>query len=105
MQKYLVVAHFEVQDGSFDRFIKEAAIVAESSLREELGCERYDVLVHSGGKRNGTLYEVYAQKSDHDAHREKPYFQNFWTAISDMKVQWVVEFGELDRQNEFTTPR
>ena len=105
MQKYLVAAHFEVEEGSFDCFIEEASKVAQASVREEPGCERYDVLVQPDRERRGTLYEVYSQKSDHEAHKEMPYFADFWTAIADLKVRWIVEFGELNRQNEFTTPQ
>ncbi len=105
MEKYLVAAHFEVEEGSFDRFVEEAEKVARASVREESGCERYDVLVSAKGEPQGTLYEVYAQKSDHESHKEMPYFVKFWTAIADLKVRWIVESGELGRQSEFTTPR
>ena len=105
MGKYLVAAHFEVEEGSFDRFVEEAEKVAHASVHEEPGCERYDVLVSPKGEPQGTLYEVYGQKSDHEAHKEMPYFVDFWTAIADLKVRWIVELGELGRQSEFTTPR
>ena len=105
MGNYLVAAHFEIEEGSFAKFVEEAEKVARASLHAEPGCERYDVLVSPSGKAQGTLYEVYAQKSDHEAHTEMPYFVDFWTAIADLKVIWIVEFGELDRQSEFTSPR
>ena len=105
MEQYLVATHFEVEEGSFDKFIEEALKVADASIREEPGCERYNVLVSPNGESHGTLYEVFAQKSDHEAHKEMPYFVDFWTAIADLKVRWNVEFGELGRQSEFTTPR
>ena len=105
MAKYLVAAHFEVQEGSFDRFVEEAEKVAQTSVQEEPGCERYDVLVSAMGEPQGTLYEVYAQKSDHEAHKETPYFVDFWTAIADLKVRWIIDSGTLGRQSDFTTPR
>ena len=105
MKKYLVAAHFEVEEGSFERFVEEAEKVAHASVREEPGCERYDVLVSRSGGPQGTLYEIYAQKSDHDAHKKMPYFLNFWIAIADLRVKWVVEHGELSLRNEFTSPR
>ena len=35
MEKYLVAAHFEVEEGSFDRFVEEAEKVARASVRED----------------------------------------------------------------------
>jgi len=105
VNKYLVAAHFEVEEGSFEKFAEEVEKVASTSLREEPGCERYDVLVSRKGNPQGTLYEVYTKKSDHDAHKTMPYYVNFWAAIADLKVRWIIDVGELSRRNEFMSPR
>ena len=69
MPQYLVVARFEVEEGSFVLLIEEAQKIASASLLDEAGCRRYEVLLPVGSERRGTLYEVYDDKSDHELHK------------------------------------
>ena len=105
MQQYLVVAHFELLEGSSDKFVEEVQRVAAASLRDEPGCKRYDVLMLQGNERRGTLYELYAEKADHEAHKRTPHFNAFWDGIAQLKVRWNVDHGWLHKSNAFNTPQ
>lgn len=105
VSQYLVVAEFQVKQGSFDKFIAEALKVAAASLRDEPGCQRYDVLTLQGGEQRGMVYEVFHDKADHEAHKQTPHFAAFWNSIADLKVRWKVDHGWLHESIAFNTPR
>lgn len=105
MSQYLVVAEFRVEKGSFDKCIAELLKVAAASVRNEPGCQRYDVLRFEGDAQRGMLYEVYDDQAAFEAHKQTPHFAAYWQAIADLKVSWKAAYGSLHAHRAFTTPR
>jgi quinol monooxygenase YgiN len=99
---YLVAAHFELLEGSFEELLAEARRVASDSIRDESGCSRYDVLELT--HKEGMLYELFNDQTDHELHKKTPHFVKFWERTAHLKVRWTVEHGCIRERNVFDMP-
>lgn len=73
---YVVTVLFEMDPAGADAF--RAAILenAETSLREEAGCHRFDVSFSDDGLQC-FLYELYTDRAAFEAHLRAPHFVSF----------------------------
>jgi autoinducer 2-degrading protein len=75
---------------------------AAASLENELGCLRFDVLEEATEPCGFTLYEIYRNAADFDAHLRSPHFESFSKATRDLFVFQSVR--QLDLKNGEAAP-
>ncbi len=85
MPRLVIIAEFDVKPGAMDAFLAAALVDAEASVRDEPGCQRFDVLVPDGGGDKVVLYEIYDDDAAFAAHLETPHFAAFRDAIADLE--------------------
>jgi quinol monooxygenase YgiN len=86
---FVVIAEFELQPGSGERFQEFVAVNAASSIRDEPGCRRFDVLLPEGVADRVTLYEIYDDRDAFDAHLRTPHFAAFKQATDPIVLSIV----------------
>jgi len=74
---YAVCVTFRVKPGQMVEFMPAMQGNAATSLAEEVGCHRFDVLSDTDKPDLVFLYELYADRAAFDAHRASPHFQTF----------------------------
>ncbi|MFQ5973223.1 MAG: putative quinol monooxygenase [Alphaproteobacteria bacterium] len=82
MGEFAIWVVFELEPNAFDPFHDLVVENARTSLRDEPGCRRFDVLVPDGDARDRVaLYEIYDDEAAFQAHLEAPHFQRFDAAV------------------------
>ena len=71
---FSVVVQMQVQPGKRADFLAAMGENAESSVRHEPGCRRFDVCSVDGDEHRFVLYEHYSDAAAFDAHRAAPHF-------------------------------
>jgi (4S)-4-hydroxy-5-phosphonooxypentane-2,3-dione isomerase len=74
-----------------------------SSLRNASGCLRFDVLEEAGEPCRFTLYGVYRDAADLDAHLRSCHFESFSEAMRDIFVSQSIR--QFDLRNQEAAPR
>jgi autoinducer 2-degrading protein len=78
MARIAIVVHFRIKPGAWEKFDTLIRDHAARTLKEEPGCERFDVLqplAAAGGDADRSrvmLYEVYRDQAALDAHTRNP---------------------------------
>ncbi len=85
MSELVIIAEFDVKPGALKAFLAAAREDAKASVRDEPGCQRFDVLVPDGGGDKVTLFEIYDDDAAFAAHLETPHFAAFRDAIADLE--------------------
>lgn len=70
---------------------------AKSSLTQEKGCLRFDVLTDPRTPNEVFLYELYAEAADFHVHLATAHFRSFDAAVQDMIAHKVVKTYEKVR--------
>lgn len=94
MDGFAIVVRFDLKPGArpgFEALVRENA---RSSVRDEPGCRRFDVLSPRDGSDSVTLYEIYDDRTAFEAHLETAHFATFRDGTADMIVGR--ELGEFD---------
>lgn len=73
----------KLKPGFADRFRKEVLGDAQGSVRDEPGCFRFDVLHNSEDPDTFHLYEVYADETALETHRNMPHYKKWRAAVQD----------------------
>jgi (4S)-4-hydroxy-5-phosphonooxypentane-2,3-dione isomerase len=74
---------------------------AAASLRDEVGCLRFDVLEEPADPRRFVLYEIYRNPEDFDDHLQSPHFKSFSAATRDLFIfRSIREFDLQTSENE-----
>ena len=67
---------------------------ARSSLADEPGCRRFDVLLPAEGGDRVMLYEIYDSEQAFDAHRTTEHYLRFKASTRDLVAETIVQrFG------------
>jgi len=74
---FAIVVTFRLKAGSYKGFLPHLMEVAEASVREEPGCQQYQVLHDENDPDTIVLYEVYDDEAAFEAHRQKAHFLKF----------------------------
>lgn len=77
MARIGIMVTFQIKPGSWEAFDAHIRAHAARSLKEDPGCERFDVLQPLGedglpDKRRIMLCEIYADMASFEAHRDAP---------------------------------
>jgi quinol monooxygenase YgiN len=84
MSPFAITVEFVLHEGAFDRFLDLVATNARTSLKEEDGCHRFDVLVPRDRNDQVWLYEIYADERAFEDHLKTPHFAEFNAATADL---------------------
>lgn len=81
---YAVCVVLRLKPGKFDDFMPLIKKNAQTSLREEAACQRFDVATDSADAQAVFLYELYDDRAGFDAHLGSQHFQAFDAEITDL---------------------
>ena len=79
---FSLVVQMEVRPGRREEFLAGMAANAESSVRDEPGCLRFDVCSVDGDEDRFLLYELYTDAEAFAAHKASPHFAQ-WRQIAE----------------------
>lgn len=92
--KYAITVDFRLNPGCAAEFLPLIDKNAALSLRDEPGCERFDVLTVDSDADHVLLYEVYADRQAFAAHCETAHFLEFDQVTRALvRDKQVVEFA------------
>ena len=74
---YAVVVTFTLKPGTLHTFLPRMIENAQSSLRDEPDCHRFDVFTDPGRSDEVFLYELYTDRAGFEAHLATAHFQSF----------------------------
>ena len=81
---YAVCVTFELKSGQADAFLPLMYQNARTSLRQEAGCLRFDVLTDADKPNAVFLYEIYTDRAAFDLHLASDHFATFDMAVASM---------------------
>lgn len=92
MGEFAIWVVFELEPNAFNAFRDLVVENARASLRDEPGCQRFDVLIPKGDPRDRVaLYEIYDDEAAFETHLEAPHFQRFDAAVRDLVRERRIE--------------
>ena len=91
MPPFVITVDFHVKPGRMAGFLPLMRDNARTSLANEPGCRRFDVLLPEGGAGWLRLYEIYDSEAAFDVHCRTPHFLSFKAATADMVAKVSVE--------------
>jgi (4S)-4-hydroxy-5-phosphonooxypentane-2,3-dione isomerase len=74
---FVILVEFDLHPGATEAFLRLVRENAATSVRDEPGCRRFDVLVPEGEASRIVLYEIYDDAAAFDAHLRAPHFRAF----------------------------
>lgn len=77
MSAYAIIVEFRLRPGQRAAFRRLIDSNARHSVRDEVGCRRFDVLEPAGDADRILLYEIYDDRAAFDAHVESAHFARF----------------------------
>lgn len=95
MDGYVVLVEFTLKTGGLEPFKTAVLANAASSVRDEPGCRRFDVLLPREGADRIVLYEIYDDEAAFAAHRQTRHFARFETATRDLVAGKAVQICGL----------
>ncbi|WP_170533836.1 putative quinol monooxygenase [Ruegeria atlantica] len=94
---FVVTVTFTLKPGKRDTFLPLMVANASTSLRDEAGCQQFDVCL-GGNPETVFLYEVYDDSVAFSAHLESAHFKSFDAAVADMiATKTVHQYFEVIR--------
>ena len=91
---YCIFVTIQVKPGFADRF-KEASLGdGQGSVRDEPNCFRFDIHQNESDPNRFHLYEVYADRAAHLAHRETPHYKK-WRDTVQQWFDWEPQRVEM----------
>ena len=84
-----LVVSVKVKPDQRERFLVAAEDDSTSSVRDEPGCVRFDVLQDQKDENHFFFYEIYRDDAAVDAHRQTPHYAR-WAAARDLTVDEIV---------------
>jgi autoinducer 2-degrading protein len=92
---FSLMVQMTVRPGRREEFLAGMAANAESSVRDEPGCLRFDVCSVDGETNRFLLYELYADAQAFAAHKATPHFATWRTVAERVVESQVNTSGEL----------
>ena len=81
---FVVTVHFHIHPPFVESFRAAVLRQAKNSIEREPDCKQFDVLQNPEDQNHFFLYEVYTDSAAFAAHRETPYFADFFSKIGEM---------------------
>jgi len=95
MAQFPILVRFTIADGKMADFLPLMIENAEASLRDEPGCERFDVLRPAQEKDCILLYEIYRDRAAFEEHCVSAHFKRFDAATKAMIAEKQVTVLDL----------
>jgi autoinducer 2-degrading protein len=92
---FSLVVQMEVRPERREEFLAGMTANAETSVREEPGCLRFDVSAVAGDPNRFFLYELYTDAAAFEAHKASAHFAQWRTVAEQVVVGQVNTAGEL----------
>jgi len=92
---FSLMVQMEVRPGRQAEFLAGMAANAESSVRDEPGCLRFDICSVDSDENRFVLYELYTDADAFAAHKAAPHFAQWRTVAEQVLVGQVNTPGEL----------
>ena len=101
MPRFAIYVEFTLHDNAVDRFMPLMLANARSSLDDEPGCERFDVLHVAGKPQHIVLYELYRDRAAFQDHLKTRHFLEFNSATAALiREKKVVELSYLNDEGQ-----
>ena len=84
MDGFVILADFTLKPGMTAGFLEEVGRNAASSVRDEPGCRRFDVITPEDAQDRVVLYEIYDDREAFEAHRGTAHFAAFQRATESL---------------------
>lgn len=92
MSNLAILVRFRVSPGRQNEFLSHVAKNAITSVADEPGCHRFDVLtVDADAVGDVVLYEIYESPHAFDAHLQTPHFEAFRAATEGIVLSSTIE--------------
>ena len=82
---FSLLVQVEVRPEDREEFLAAIGTNAESSVRDEPGCHRFDVSAVEGEDTRFVLYELYDDAAAFAAHKQTPHFRA-WRQVADRVI-------------------
>jgi autoinducer 2-degrading protein len=92
---FSLVVQMEVRPDRREEFLAGMTANAETSVRDEPGCLRFDVSAVAADRNRFFLYELYTDAAAFEAHKASPHFAQWRTVAEQVLVGQVNTPGEL----------
>ena len=88
---YIIVAAIEIKEGFKEQYINGLIENANSAVKDEPGCLRFDVIQDANDDNKIWVYEVYNDEAAFQAHTQSPHFLKFRDAGTDWREQGALQ--------------
>lgn len=102
MRLFTIIVEFVIEKSATKAFLELVLVNAKTSLAEEDGCRRFDVLVPDGAGDRVLLYEIYRDRAAFDVHSSSAHYIAFARATDGMVLNKRVTV--CDRLNPESEP-
>jgi quinol monooxygenase YgiN len=92
---FSLMVQMEIRPGRRAEFLAGMAANAESSVRDEPGCLRFDVCAVGSDENRFVLYELYTDAAAFEAHKASPHFARWRTVAEQVVIGQVNTPGQL----------
>ena len=92
---FSLIVHLQVHPTHREEFLTAIRANAESSVRDEPGCLRFDVCSVEDDPHRFVLYELYADAAAFAEHKAAPHFTDWRTVSSRVVLEQQNVAGEL----------
>ncbi|MEM8775560.1 MAG: putative quinol monooxygenase [Pseudomonadota bacterium] len=91
---FAVLVRFQVKPDHMSAFLALMHENAGTSLSQEPGCSRFDVLTDQERPNQVFLYEIYNDRDAFEQHLESDHFKQFESAVIDMVMNKQIELWD-----------
>ena len=95
MSGYVVIVDFRLNSGTLAAFRAMIDANARTSVRDEPGCRRFDVVEPRGQPDRVLLYEIYDNEASFDHHCRTAHFLSFDSESAELVAEKIVVQGDL----------
>jgi len=90
---YVIIAPIQIKAGFKEQFIAAVTEDARSSVANEPGCLRFDVIQDANDANRIWLYEVYKDEAAFQAHLQSPHLGKFRDTTQDWRTEGLQGAG------------
>ena len=87
---YVIIVDFEIEPDRLTEFLPLMRENAAASVRDEPGCQQFDICQDPDSPHHIFLYEIYDDRAAFEAHLASPHFTDFDAATVSMLVSKTV---------------
>ena len=99
MTMFVVCVEFEIALPHLDEFLLAMRKNAHLSLRDEEGCQQFDICQDQQNPASIFLYEIYDDAAAFKRHKAAPHYHEFNAAIDGMVLKKTVRLFTIISQN------